>query len=96
MNTQERKNRIIARGEDSNHSHIVTGEATVTRNGKGEILIDVTGEASLKHLMEDAWLSGQEVWTQEHTDIPLEKGTYQFIQQQEYDPYADTIRAVQD
>lgn len=72
MNTKERKNRIIAYGEHSGHSHIVTGEALV-RNENGEILIDVLGECSIEHLMEDAWMNSEEkIWTEEHHAIRLD------------------------
>jgi hypothetical protein len=96
MNKQERLSRVIARGEVSNHSHIVTGDAVV-RNENGEIIISVGSEgAVLKHLLETEWMQGREAWTGEHTDIPLKQGEYKFIQQQEYDPYQDLIRAVAD
>jgi len=39
MKKQERINRVIARGEGSNHSHVITGDATITRNKDSEILI---------------------------------------------------------
>ncbi len=67
----ELQNRIIAKGEHSGHSHIIVGDAEVTRNSKGEILIEITGEASIKHLLEEAWLQGREEWTKEHADIDL-------------------------
>lgn len=97
MNKQERQNRIIARGEVSNHSHVVTGEAKVTRNDKEEVIIEVGNEgAILKHILETEWMKGSEVWTKEHDDIPLKKGVYKYVQQQEYDPFADIIRDVID
>lgn len=72
MNTNERKNRIIARGEHSNHSHVIVGDAEVTRNKKGEIIIEVGAEgAMLRHILETDWLDGREVWTEEHKDIDL-------------------------
>lgn len=71
MNKKELKNRIIARGEASNHSHIITGDAVV-RNVNGEILIEVGNEgAVLKHLLESEWMKGKQVWTKEHADIDL-------------------------
>lgn len=75
MNLNERKNRIIARGEHSNHSHVITGEdALVERNSKGEIIITLGSEdVVLKHLLETEWISGKETWTQEHHDINLTK-----------------------
>jgi hypothetical protein len=71
MNKKERQSRIIARGEASNHSHIITGDAVV-RNVNGEILIEIGNEgAVLKHLLESEWLNGREQWTTEHSDIDL-------------------------
>jgi hypothetical protein len=73
MNKKERSNRIIARGEGSNHSHVIVGDAKVERNKQGEILIEVGNEgAVLRHILETAWMNGQEVHTGEHTDISLE------------------------
>jgi hypothetical protein len=112
MTLKERKSRIIARGEHSGHSHIVTGEAIV-RNENGEILIDVLGLVSIEHLMEDAWLKGDKIWTEEHasielTDMPaqvrqgdiyLEKvgeKTFRFVQQMVYDPLSQRIEAARD
>lgn len=112
MTNQERKSRIIARGEKSGHSHIVTGEAIV-RNKNGEILIDVEGECALEHLMEDAWMKGDKIHTKEHEphqldtlepmyrqgDIYLEKvgpKTYKDIQQMVFDPLSKRIEAARD
>lgn len=73
MKKQDRVNRIIAKGEGSNHSHVIVGDAEVIRNKKGEILIQVGEEgAVLRHILETAWLEGQEVHTGEHSDIPLQ------------------------
>jgi hypothetical protein len=73
MNNTERKNRIIARGEHSGHSHVVTGDAKVTRNSKGEILIELGNEeCALKHILESNWLENEsQVWTEEHNDVNL-------------------------
>lgn len=97
LTKKEREARIIARGEHSGHSHIVTGNATV-RNENGEIMIDVhaDGEAMIRHLMEADWLTGTEVHTGEHADIPLAKGTYKYIPQMEFHPYSETIERVKD
>jgi len=71
MNLQERKSRIIARGEHSNHSHVIVGDAEVeTKGGNTYITIGDNG-ASIKHLLETSWLEGKEQWTEEHADIDL-------------------------
>lgn len=112
LTTEERKKRIIARGEFSNHSHVIVGDVNI-RNEYGEILIDIEGEASIKHLLETAWLEGKEVWTKEHTDISLTElplqirhgdvmleriadKTYRFVQQQVFDPLTKRIESAQD
>lgn len=72
MKKEERKNRIIARGEGSNHAHVITGDAIVERNQKGEIIINLGEEdAVLKHILETEWVEGREKWTEEHTDINI-------------------------
>lgn len=96
MEPQERKNRIIARGEISDHAHVVVGDAYIKHNGD-EVLIEVHGKASIKHILESNWVNeGVETWTKEHQDIPLEVGTYKYVPQIEYDPYEDVIRKVID
>jgi hypothetical protein len=89
-------NNIVARGEVSGHSHIAVGDVTVYEVD-GEIILDVHGEAAIKHLLEDAFTKeGREQWTGEHADIKLEKGTYKYIPQVEFDPYDEVIRQVRD
>jgi len=96
MKKQERENRIIARGELSDHSHVVIGDANVTHKS-GEIMVEVFGKASIKHILESQWVNeGVEVWTKEHEDIDLVPGKYKYIPQIEYDPYENEIRKVQD
>ena len=71
LSKKERKSRVIARGEGSNHSHVITGDAII-RNENGEILIEIGSEgAVLRHLLETDWLTGKETWTNEHADIDL-------------------------
>ena len=114
LSKQERQSRVLARGEHSNNSHIITGNATVTeRNGEKFITVGEDQDAALKHLLETEWLNGKEIWTKEHTEISLKgmpeqvrqgdvllqkvgEREYKFIQQKEYDPYEDVIRAVAD
>lgn len=94
MNTQERKARIIARGEHSNHSHIITGD--VEFDSQGRIVVGEDSKAILKHLLEKEWMEGQEVWTGEHTDIKLTPGVYEYVPQQVFDPLTKRIEAARD
>ena len=99
LTKEQRLDRVIIRGEVSDHSHIVCGDATITRNKNGSINIAVGNEgAVLRHLLESSFVeSGTEVWTQEHADIELTPNhIYEHVQQKEYDPYADKIREVRD
>ena len=87
--------RIVARGEITNHAHIITGDADVYELNS-ELYIKVHTEAVIKHLLETEFLEGREVWTKEHPDIPVKKGTYKYVPQVEYNPYEDLIRKVKD
>lgn len=94
MTKEERKMRIIARGEHSGHSHIVTGEnITITKKGKKTFIeVGEDSNAVLQHLLEAAFIeTGEEIWTQEHLPIPLKPGKYEYIPQVEFDPYGKEI-----
>lgn len=97
--TQEEKlKRIVARGEHSGHSHIITGDVLVEKK-EGKVIVTVTEDsnACLKHLLEKPYLlEDKEVWTGEHKDIALPCGKYEFVIQQEYDAYKDYVRNVVD
>lgn len=71
LSLQERKNRIIARGEHSNHCHVIVGDAQVDTKGSNTYITVGDNGCSIKHLIETAWLAGEEKWTQEHEDIDL-------------------------
>ena len=98
MTVQDRKSRVIARGEHSNHSHVVIGEDVTVREKKGNIIVTVgNAGAVLRHLLEREYITtGAEVWTEEHHDITLEPGVYTYVPQQEYNPLDDEVRKVQD
>jgi hypothetical protein len=97
MKKEERLNRIVARGEVSGHSHIITGECEITKKGETTV-IKAGRNCAIKHLLEIPFIEeGLEKWTKEHTDIPLPEGSVlEIIQQVEYNPYKDAIRAVKD
>jgi len=97
MKNQNRINRVIARGEVSGHSHIVTGECIIERENEN-VYIKAGKNCAIKHLLEQPFIDeGLEVWTKEHLDIQLLEGeTYKYIQQVEFDPYAKLIQNVKD
>lgn len=94
MNLQERKKRIIARGEFSNHCHVITGD--IEFDIKGRIVVGENSNVVLKHLLETDWLEGKEIWTGEHTDIKLSPGVYEYVPQQVFDPLTKRIEAAKD
>jgi hypothetical protein len=94
MNLQERKQRIIAKGEFSNHCHVITGD--VEFNSNGRIIVSEDSNAVLKHLLETDWMEGKETWTGEHTDIKLTPGVYEYVPQMVYDPLQKSIEAARD
>ena len=97
MKKSERINRIVARGEVSGHSHIITGDCEIVRQAE-EIIIKAGKNCVIKHLLEKPFVEeGREVWTGEHRDIVLRPGgSYKLIQQAEYNPYEKTIQNVKD
>lgn len=94
MNIVERKKRIIARGEFSDHCHVITGE--VEFNSKGQVVVGEDSNAVLKHLIETDWMEGKETWTGEHTDIRLTPGVYEYVPQQVFDPLTKRIKSARD
>ena len=88
--------KIVARGEHSNHSHVITGDAVVTED-EGQLFVSVGNEgALLQHILETEYLKGNEVWTGEHHKIDLKPGKYKVVHQVEYDPYEKAIKRVDD
>ena len=91
---------IIARGEHSNHSHILTAETDdlieVFTSNDGTIYVNAKGEINLEHLLETEYYAGKNVWTGEHAAHTLPAGQYKFLPQYEYHPYDDEIRRVMD
>ncbi len=91
MTTEERQNRILARGEHSGHAHIVVGPVTVEiKDGKlivrlrrGLIIQKAEVEVPiLRHLEEKKWVEEEtQKWTEEHHDVPLPKNVGQSARQ---------------
>lgn len=97
MKKEERINRIIAKGEVTGHSHIVTGDCTIERENE-TVVIKAGKNCAIKHLLEQPFVEeGVETWTEEHNDISLNEGeSYSFVQQVEFDPYNETIIKIKD
>jgi hypothetical protein len=95
---EDRAKRVIARGEHSNHSHVVCGDDVIVREEKGTIYVTVGNSgAVLRHILEKEYLeTGAEIWTKEHTDIELPTGEYKYVAQIEFNPLDETIRRVED
>ena len=94
MTQNELKKRIIARGEFSNHCHVITGD--VEFDAQGRIIVGDDSNAVLKHLLEKEWMEGKEVWSGEHADIKLASGTYEYIPQMVLDPLTKRIESAKD
>ncbi len=97
MTKQERLNFIIARGEISNHCHVVVGDVSVENKNNNTTLYVGPDGAIIKHVLETDWVDkGELTWTNEHTDIKIAPGTYDYVPQMNYDPIADRLSKVQD
>lgn len=103
MTKEDAMNRVVARGEHSNHSHVIVGNAKITRNGDVVTLEPQDDKVFCKHLMETEWLNGNEVWTQEHYDAHLpqfnpdgSQARYQYIAATEFSPFDATIQRTKD
>lgn len=94
MNQKERSKRIIARGEHSNHCHVIVGDAKF--NAQGQLVVGEDSNVALKHLLEKDWMEGKEVWTGEHKDIQLQPGVYEYVPQMVFDPLSKRIEAARD
>ena len=94
---EERIARVIARGEFTDHCHVVTGDAAIKREGETTIIKVGKKGATMRHLIESVFVeTGQEVWTKEHKDIPMKEGDYKYVQQINYDPYKKAVEKVRD
>lgn len=89
--------RIVARGEHSDHSHIITGQAEVLTDSSKNLYVDATN-ASIEHLIESIFKkTNKAVWTKEHLPIKLEKGRcYKVVQQKELNPFTQKAVKVWD
>lgn len=132
---QDRRSLILARGEISDHAHILISYDEVKKKKNGftiesspdydiyvpllESFLDESKDVSfedrvklyeefqlkvedlnvtkLRHLKESSFVErGEEIWTKEHLDIPLKEGEYEYIAQEEYDPYEQKIMQTKD
>ena len=71
LSLEEKKKRIIARGEQSDHSHIIIGDCEIIEKEK-ETYVKIGKDTVLKHLIESVFLNeNREQWTGEHTDADI-------------------------
>lgn len=98
LTREQRISRIVARGEHSNHSHVISGDDVLIREEEGTVYVTVGNSgAVLKHILEKEYIeSGAEIWTKEHTDIELPPGEYEYVAQIEFNPLDETVRKVKD
>lgn len=94
LTKEQREKRIIARGEFSNHCHVIVGD--VQFDEQNRMIVNEDSNAVLKHLLEKDWMEGREVWTGEHKDITLQPGTYEYVPQLVFDPLSKRIEAARD
>lgn len=94
MNLEERKKRIVARGEHGNHCHVLTGEVEFDKQGR--ILVGDNADVILRHVLETDWMEGREIWTGEHHDIKVKPGIYEYVPQEVFDPLSKRIERAKD
>ncbi len=103
---KERQLRMIARGEFSDHCHVICGDQAVVEEKDGNVFVTVPEDADvqIRHLLESAWIgNGKEISVLEHTnykdghgDIKLEPGKYKYVAQVEKGLLDDAVRRVVD
>ena len=75
-------NKVLAYGEATNHKHELVGAAQVYTSEKGQTFFEVTGECEVTH--------------EEHKGYALPEGKYEIVNEQEYEPFTEAIKKVQD
>jgi len=50
----------------------------------------------LRHLKESNWMEGEERWTEEHFDVGLKPGVYEYVAQTNFDPLTKRIELVRE
>lgn len=90
----DRQALIIAKGEHSNHCHVLIGDVQVNHE-LSEFYVGPNG-CLIRHLKESDWVNGNQVWTGEHLDIPIQPGKYKIVHQMQFDPFTHLKRRVLD
>jgi hypothetical protein len=74
----EVKDKILARGEVTGHSHRIEGKGSrVLRSSSGQLLVELSEPAQLVH--------------EEHGIVELEAGRYEVVRQREYNPIEERL-----
>ena len=101
-NAKKIENRIIARGEWSDHSHVITGDADIYEDENGKMYVSVGKKgAKLQHTLESQLpknlSSNNDLRVADHKIIELEPNTvFEVNIQNEYNPYSKLFEQVRD
>jgi hypothetical protein len=94
-------NRIVAKGEFSDHSHVITGDAEIYEdNGRMYVSVGKKG-AKLQHTLESklpkSLISNDNLEIADHEIIELPANTnFEVVIQNEYNPYSKLFEQVRD
>ena len=99
---EEKESRIVARGEWSDHSHVITGDAEIYEdNGRMFVSVGKNG-AKLQHTLEsklnfDTLSNNEDLEVADHEIIELLPETvFEVVIQNEYNPYSKLFEQVRD
>lgn len=101
-NVKKIKNRVVARGEWSDHSHVITGDAEIYEDKNGKMYVSVGKKgAKLQHTLESRLpknlTSNNDLQVADHKIIELEPNTvFKVSIQNEYNPYSKVFEQVRD
>ncbi len=86
----EDKARVLALGEMSGHGHTITKQAKLLKDSNGRMYVSANATASLEHVLLESRTRA------DHDALTLDKGCYEVILQNEYNPYAKEMQRVLD
>jgi hypothetical protein len=81
---------VLAEGEVTGHAHIMDDTTTELYEKDGKLFISVSKTTDLKHLKGNTGLQA------DHNPVTVPTGDYEVRIVQEFDPFAEEVRKVQD